>query len=151
MNMPNWLPRRTEPEFDPRPIPVDFDAIAQHLRAGQQLADYAPKRQHLSDIDHAVEAVKSFSALPTKQIDDAIDGLKEELTKLEIMAQNLRNAYVEASSRLLRYIERQKAVHAITATAFGAMRQQCAALDQPELPFESPAEPPKAEEPPEAA
>ena len=144
MTMPQVFKRR-EPLL---PHAVNLDDLEQELRGmPAEIKDYVPKRRQADDIDRAVQAIMTFSALPTTQLDDAISGLKEELAKLELMAQNLRNAYVDASGRLLRYIERQKAVHAITTTAFTAMRDQCTALDQPELPLEPPSAQAATEEP----
>ena len=136
------LKRRIEPS-----LAVDLDGLEKHLRKGQEVADYAPRRQ-AEDIDRAVRMITSFSALPTKEIDDTIFQLEEELTEIKADAQRVRNAYVEVTDRLMRYIERQKAVNKIAVTAFAAMRDQCAALDQPELPF---AETPQVEEPAGAA
>jgi hypothetical protein len=144
----SFLKRR---DRDPAlPVPVDFDAIEQQLMPNfpQAPAEFAPKRQQEADIDRAVRAITAFSALPTKEIDDTIFQLEEELADIKADAQRVRNAYVEVTDRLMKYIERQKAVNKIAVTAFAAMREQCAALDQPELPLE-PAEPP--EDPPKAA
>ena len=136
------LKRRIDPTL---PVPVDLDSLEQHLRKGQEVADYAPRRQS-DDIDRAVRVITSFSALPTKEIDDTIFQLEEELSAIKADAQRVRNAYVEVTDRLMRYIERQKAVNKIAVTAFAAMRDQCAALDQPELPLEQPkAEPDETE------
>ena len=140
------LKRRIEPNL---PVSVDLDGLEQHLRQGQQeqqLADYVGKRRQSEDIDRAVRVITSFSALPTKDIDDTIFQLEEELSAIKADAQRVRNAYVEVTDRLMRYIERQKAVNKIAVTAFAAMRDQCAALDQPELPLEQPkAEPDETE------
>lgn len=134
MNGIRSLVRRDVDSLRPE-VAVDLDGLEKHLRtAGQQVADYAPKRQPAEDIDRAVRVITSFSALPTKEIDDTIFQLEEELTEIKADAQRVRNAYVEVTDRLMKYIERQKAVNKIARTAFAAMREQCTALDQPELP-----------------
>lgn len=139
------LKRRIEPSL---PVPVDLDGLEQHLRdvseVQSELTRYAPKRQpQAEDIDRAVRTITTFGALPTKEIDDTVLALKEELAEIEADAQRVRNAYVEVTDRLLRHMERQKAVHQIARTAFTAMREQCSALDQPELPFSAPAATPE--------
>lgn len=136
MTMPQVF-RRREPSL---PVAIDLDGLEQHLRQGQQIADYAPKRNQVEDIDRAVRTIATFAALPTKEIDDTVQALEEELADIKADAQRVRNAYVEVTDRLLKHMERQKAVHQIARTAFAAMRDQCTALDQPELPLEPPAE-----------
>lgn len=105
--------------------------------------EYAPRRSQSDVFDIAVTTITTFAALPTKEIDDTILALKDELAEIEADAQRVRNAYVEVTDRLLRHMERQKAVHKIARTAFAAMRDQCGALDQPELPLEPPAPEPE--------
>lgn len=120
------------------PVAVNMEGLEEHLRRQQNVAEYAPKRQS-EDIDRAVRTITTFGALPTKEIDDTIFQLKEELADIEADAQRVRNAYVEVTDRLLRHMERQRAVHQIARTAFAAMRDGCTALDQPELPLQPPA------------
>jgi hypothetical protein len=109
------------------------------------VAQYAPRRQ-LAEIDQAVAVITTFGELPTKEMDDAILALKEELAVIEDEAQQVRNAYVEVTDRLRRHIEKQKAVHKIARAAFTAMSDQCAALEQPELPFAPATTEPPAEQ-----
>lgn len=111
--------------------------------------EFAPKRQQLEDVDRAVRVITSFGALPTKELDDLLAVAKDELADLEAAAQRVRDAYVEVTDRLTRQIERQRKVNKFASDALRMLGSQCAALDQPELPLDTPAEK-SAEEPPAA-
>lgn len=137
-----WPQRKAEHSL---PRGVSLDELEKEVRAvPTEVAQYAPRRQ-VVDVDHAVAVITAFGDLPTREMDDTIFALEEELGVIKDEAQRVRNAYVEVTDRLRRHIEKQKAVHKIAKAAFAAMATQCAALEQPELPFSPSAAP--AEEP----
>lgn len=127
---------RSETEL-PRAVDLDDPKVWPPIvPAVRPPSEFAPRRQRMADIDHAVRQITTFGALPTKEIDDLIAVANEELAALEADAQRIRNAYVEVTDKLRAQIERQRKVQRFASEAMANMAQQCAALDQPELPFD---------------
>src|SRR5262245_20655126 len=129
---------------EPERVAVNFDDLEQHLRqVPAPVEEYAPPAVRVPnperEMEIAVRKITSFAALPTMELDDLIAIAGDELADLKASAQRVRDAYVEVTDKLRTQIERQRKVQRLAAQAMAQLSEQCARLDQPELPFAEPA------------
>lgn len=128
MNLRPKTVMRQEPVLDMRDLARRLD---QETDAVQSFAPPAIRNANREDV--AIDQIKSFGALPTKELDEIVAAAKAEIAHLENDAQAIRDMYMKHTRRVEADIKRLQEGVKLSMETMRLLREQCAKLDEPEL------------------
>lgn len=94
-----------------------------------KVENFAPLAMRPRALEEPMEQVKTFGALPTKEIDEVLAAAKEQIAELEREAQSVRDMYVERTTRIVSDIKRLQEGVKLSMDTMRSLRQQCERLN----------------------
>jgi hypothetical protein len=119
---------KKEPVLDMRDL---ARRLNQETDAVQSFAPPAIRNAHQEEV--AINQIKSFGALPTKELDEIVAAAKAEIAHLEADAQAIRDMYMKHTKRVEADIKRLQEGVKLSMETMRLLREQCAKLDEPEV------------------
>ena len=123
---------------------VDMDALADHMKRVKaedfaRLRDAPPLERPrnefapnpLREMTRAVETIEKFGALPLKELDTALDKLRNEVAELEEYGQTARDIIMTVRRDYLKRLEKAQQVANLTRQSLAKLAEDCAAIDAP--------------------
>ena len=105
------------------PLPRLTDVEAEIGKLARE--SYVPAKHRTKDLGElTIQAVKNFSELPTKEIDDLIVGIKTKLDQIERKAQAIKNDYMQLTTELTREIAKLNSVCVKSETKMEELHDQ---------------------------
>lgn len=102
---------------------IDMNALAQELSKGPEA--YAPPALR----EPVIEQVQNFGELPTKEIDEMISSLEDEIAALKREAQGIRDIYMQNVTRITSDIRRLAEGVRFSMEAMNTLRTKCKTID----------------------
>lgn len=119
--------------------PTDFERLRDAPPLERPANEFAPNP--VREMTRAVETIERFGALPLKELDTALDKLRDEVAELEEYGQKARDIIMTVRSDYLKRLEKAQQVANLTRQSLAKLAEDCAAIDAPPpAPAEEPAQ-----------